>query len=154
MKQVELVLREKLSNLINGMGYALVGSEWVRQDGRKVLRIYIDGPKGITLDDCTRVSHQVSAMLDVEEDPNQSRYLLEISSPGINRPLFELAQYEAQIGQRIKLRLRTPIQNRRNWSGKLLRIESEQIYLLADAEEIVVPFSHIEKANVIADIHL
>jgi ribosome maturation factor RimP len=151
MKEVEITLKEKISNLINKMGYEFVGCEWTSQDGQKVLRVYIDKQRGITLDDCSSVSHQLSALLDVEESI-QGRYLLEISSPGIDRPLFELAQYQNQIGQRVKLRLRTPVKNRRNWTGQLLRIEKEEIYLLVDKEEIGVPFCYIEKANVIANM--
>jgi ribosome maturation factor RimP len=152
MKEVAPSLREEISNLINKMGYEHVGSEWTSQDSHKVLRIYIDSPKGITLRDCSTVSHQLEALLDIE-DTIQGRYLLEVSSPGVDRPLFDLGQYEKQMGKRIKLRIRTPIKNRRNWTGQLLRIEKEQIYLLVDEEEIVVPFCYIEKANVIADIH-
>jgi ribosome maturation factor RimP len=152
MKTVAIEIRGKIESLINSMGYEFVGCEWHQSGRRVVLRIYIDSSTGVTLGDCSRVSHQVGAMLDVE-DPSQGQYLLEISSPGIDRPLFEMAHYEKQIGQRIKLTLSMPIQKRRRWIGMLVRIENEQIHLLVDAEEIVIPFSNIEKANVIAGIH-
>lgn len=153
MKEVAMTVQERIGSLVSAMGYEFVGSEWTQQDRNKILRIYIDTEQGVTVSDCTQVSRQISAMLDVDE-PLQGKYMLEVSSPGLDRPLFEIAQYEKQVGKRIKLRLRTPLQSRRSWTGTLLRIEGEQIYLLVDAAEIVIPFSTIEKANVVADIHL
>ena len=145
-------LREQLEPLVNSMGYEYVGSELQRQGRGSVLRIYIDSSQGITLTDCTRVSRQVSAMLDVE-DPIQGQYSLEISSPGLNRPLFEIAHYQKQIGQRIKVRLYAPIDNRRNFVGTLLRVDGDKIHLLSDSsEEVVLSFSDIEKGNIIADV--
>jgi ribosome maturation factor RimP len=90
-------------------------------------------------------------MLDVE-DPIKEQYTLEISSPGLDRPLFEIAQYQRFLGSRIKVRLHTPLDDRRNFIGFLLRIEESNIHLLVDQEEIVVPFSNIAKAKVIADV--
>lgn len=153
MKQAAATLRDRIATLIQAMGYEFIGCEWTQQNRSKILRIYIDKDQGITLENCSHVSRQVGAMLDVDE-PLLGEYSLEISSPGIDRPLFEIAHYQKQIGQRIKLRLRTPIDGKRNLVGTLSRIEGEQIYLLVNAMEIVIPFSTIEKANVIADIHL
>ena len=82
MKEVESTLRDRVASVVNAMGYEFVGCELQRQGRGSVLRIYIDSEKGITLDDCSKVSRQVSAMLDVE-DPIQGHYTLEISSPGI-----------------------------------------------------------------------
>jgi ribosome maturation factor RimP len=152
MSKGEVSLRDQLASLISSMGYEFVGMELQRQ-GRKrsLLRIFIDTDKGVTLDDCTAVSRQVSAMLDVE-DPIQGEYSLEISSPGIDRPLFELAHYQKQIGERVKVRLSSRLTERRNIVGVLLRVEGENIHLLVGQEELVIPFSTIEKAKVIADI--
>jgi ribosome maturation factor RimP len=152
MSKGEVSLRDQLASLVSAMGYEFVGMELQRQ-GRKrsLLRIFIDTDKGVTLDDCTAVSRQVSAMLDVE-DPIQGEYSLEISSPGIDRPLFELAHYQKQIGERVKVRLSSRLVERRNIVGVLLRVEGENIHLLVEQEELVIPFSTIEKAKVIADI--
>jgi ribosome maturation factor RimP len=114
-----------------------------------VLRVYIDSEEGITLDDCSNVSYQVSAMLDVD-DPIDGYYNLEISSPGLDRPLFELAQYRKFIGNRIKVRMHSPVNNQRNFVGVLQQVDETDIHLLVDAEEVVLPFSGIEKAKVIA----
>jgi len=134
------------------MGYEFVGCELQRQGRGSVLRIYIDNELGITLTDCSKVSHQVSAMLDVD-DPIQGEYDLEISSPGLNRPLFEIAQYKKFIGSRIKVRMYNPFNNQRNFVGVLQQIdETDDIHLLTDTEEVILPFSGIEKARVIPNL--
>lgn len=144
-------LRDLLANTVNSMGYEFVGCEMHGQGRGSVLRIYIDSATGVTADDCSKVSRQVSAMLDVE-DPIQGKYTLEISSPGLDRPLFEIAHYQKFIGSRIKVRLAAPVNDRRNFVGVLLRVEGDDIHLLLDSEEVILPFSNIEKAKVIADI--
>jgi ribosome maturation factor RimP len=150
MSKTEFSLRDRLASLVTSMGYEFVGMELQRQSRRRsLLRIYIDIEKGITLDDCTKVSRQVSAMLDVD-DPIQGEYSLEVSSPGLDRPLFELAHYLKQIGNRIKVRVSSPLKDRRNFVGVLLRVETDNIHLLVDIDELVIPFSTI--AKVIADI--
>ncbi|OGT59087.1 MAG: hypothetical protein A3F14_02675 [Gammaproteobacteria bacterium RIFCSPHIGHO2_12_FULL_43_28] len=152
MNKVDPVLHEKLEKLISAMGYELIGGEMVQEGRQKCFRIYIDSPNGINLDDCTRVSHQVSAMLDVEA-LIQGDYSLEISSPGINRPLFQLVHYKKAVGEQVKIRLRLPIEGRRQYQGELLSIDGEDICLLVDkAQEIKLPFSAIEKANIIGDV--
>ena len=151
MKNVATALSDRLKSLVSAMGYEFVGGELEGHGRGGVLRLYIDSEMGVTLDDCSRVSYQVSAMLDVE-DPIQGHYTLEVSSPGLDRPLFEITHYQKQIGNRIKLRLCAPVQNRRKFVGVLMRVDGNDIHLLVDAEELVLPFSTIEKANVIADI--
>ena len=155
MTKIDPVLHDRLATLIESMGYELVGCDLSPQGRLVVFRIFIDGhegKKGVTIDDCSRVSRQVSAMMDVE-DPIQGRYTLEVSSPGIDRPLFELKQYLRFVGSRIKIRLHAPIDRRRQYKGILKRVEGEDIYLLEDEtdKEVAIPFSAIEKANVIGD---
>ena len=146
----EKTLRDHLAALVTAMGYEFVGYELQRQGRSSVLRIYIDHERGITLDDCSKVSYQVSAMLDVE-DPIKEEYNLEISSPGLDRPLFEIAQYKKCIGNRIKVRTYHPLDNRRNFVGVLHQVdETNDVHLLTDAGEVVLPFASIEKARVIA----
>ena len=151
MGKIAETLRDSLASIVEALGYEFVGSEIVGQGKHAVLRIYIDSENGITIDDCSKVSYQVSAMLDVE-DPIRGEYDLEVSSPGIDRPLFELSHFKKFIGNRVKVRVCAPIHNRRKFDGVLLRVEGDDIHLLVDAEEIVLPFSDIEKANVIADL--
>jgi ribosome maturation factor RimP len=155
MRKVNLKLYNQLETLINSMGYELFGCEMIPQGRQMIFRIYIDTPQGVTVEDCSKVSYQVSAMMDVE-DPIQGRYCLEISSPGIDRPLFEIKHYQKYVGSRVKVRLYAPINRRRQYSGILQRVDGEDIYLLVDGleEEVRLPFSAIEKANLIGDWHL
>ncbi len=151
MTKVATTLSERLAPIVQTMGFELVGCEYHGQGKYSVLRVYIDSEAGITVTDCSRVSEQLSAILDVE-DPIRGNYSLEVSSPGVDRPLFEITHYQKQVGQRIKVRTYTPIQNQRNFVGVLLRVEGNDIYLLVGKEERILPFSDIEKANVVADI--
>jgi len=157
MRKIDSVLHERLAKLIKSMGCELVGGE-LQSRGRQVaLMLYIDSASGVTVDDCSKVSQQVSAMLDVE-DFIQGRYTLEVSSPGINRPLFTIEHYQKHIGKQVKVRLAVPVNQRKQYKGILKRIEGEDIYLLTEIGgieiEVKLPFSIIEKANLIADVRL
>ncbi len=150
MGNSEITLRDRLASLVTAMGYEFVGSELQSNGRNALLRIYIDSENGITVDDCSRVSRQVSAMLDVE-DPIQGRYTLEVSSPGLDRPLFEIEHYKKFIGSKIKATFSVPIDGKRKVTGLLLQVEGTNISILVNDVEIMVPFSNIGKANVIAD---
>ena len=158
MRKLDPLLHDRIKTLINSMGYEFVGAEMLPESGRMVFRVYIDGldaspQKGVTVDDCSKVSQQVGAMLDVEE-LIQGRYLLEVSSPGLDRQLFELTHYLRFVGSRIAVTLHIPIEGRRKFKGQLVRVEGEDIYLLPDdtEHELKLSFSGIEKANLIANI--
>lgn len=154
MRKVDSELHERLSVLVTSMGYELVGGELLPMGRQKMLRLYIDSPKGVSIDDCSKVSHQISALLDVE-DPFESRYVLEVSSPGIDRPLFELKHFERFVGSEVKMRLYAPIAKRKQYKGIVTRVVGEDIHLSVDGlnQEVVIPFSAIERANVIGKIH-
>lgn len=149
MRQVD-TLRDQLSAVVTSLGYEFVGCELQRQGHSSLLRIYIDSENGINLSDCTTVSRQVSAVLDVE-DPIQGQYTLEVSSPGLDRPLFEIDHFKKYVNNKVKLRLLAPISGRRNVVGLLLRVEGDIITILVEAEELAVPFSNIEKAKLVSD---
>ena len=152
MRPVETTLKDILTQQIEGMGYEFVGCELQKQSSHgSLLRIFIDKEKGVTIDDCSKVSRQVSAVLDVE-DPIQGPYTLEVSSPGLDRPLFEIAHYQKFIGSKVKVRSLMPINDRRNFVGILLRVEKDNIILEVDNDEIMLPFANIEKAKLIADV--
>lgn len=151
MTTIAKTLSERLAPLVKTMGYELLGCEYQAQGRYSVLRVYIDNEAGVTVTDCSRVSDQLSAILDVE-DPIRGHYSLEVSSPGVDRPLFEIAHYQKQIGKRLKVRTYTPIQNQRNFVGVLLRVEGSDIYLQVDKEERKLPFSDIEKANIVGTV--
>lgn len=153
MKNIDPQLYDKLAVLVSSMGYELYGCEITSEGGRPVFRVYIDSPNGVSIDACAQVSRQIGAMLDVE-DPIQNRYALEVSSPGVNRSLFSLSHFEKHLGSIAKLRLYTPINERRHYTGRIRRVEGNNIALLVlDSEqEIILPFSAIEKANIIGEV--
>jgi len=153
MRNISTELRNNLNTLIGSMGYEFVGCELAQPGRQTVLRIYIDSATGVTIDDCSKVSRQISAMLDVE-NPVQGQYLLEVSSPGIDRPLFTMADYQKYIGRQVKIRLHSPINQRRQFSGLLKLVEGDNIYLQVEDTEVILAFSNIAKANIIAEVRL
>ncbi len=124
------------------------GLEYLSQGRYSTLRVYIDHAQGVDVDMCANVSRQVGAILDVE-DPISGEYNLEVSSPGLDRPLFTLAQYKLNIGQTISLRLRLAFEGRRKFTGLLSGVEGDDVVLLVDDEEFLLPVGSIEKANVV-----
>ncbi|WP_145960378.1 ribosome maturation factor RimP [Leminorella richardii] len=147
MATLEQKLTELIGAPVEALGFELVGIEFIR--GRQsTLRIYIDSENGITVDDCADVSHQVSAVLDVE-DPVTTAYNLEVSSPGLDRPLFTAAHYERFIGEEVSLTLRIGIQNRRRWVGTIKGVEGETIVLDVEGKDEMFALSNIAKANIV-----
>lgn len=148
MASLEERLTEMLAPSVEDLGYELVGIEYVRAGKHSTLRVYIDHEDGILVDDCATVSHQVSAIMDVE-DPITNEYTLEVSSPGLERPLFTAQQYAAFVGEEVKVQLRMPIQNRRKWKGVITAVEGEIITLTVDGKEERLALSNIQKANIV-----
>jgi len=139
-------LQNILAPAIDDLGYELWGIEYVAQGKHSLLRIYIDHPKGIGIEDCERVSRQVSALLDVE-DPIQGHYNLEVSSPGVPRPLFYLWQYKKYIGSEIILKLSNPLNGKNKVSGTLISVNEDSVVLEVEQEQLDVLFSTIAKAS-------
>jgi ribosome maturation factor rimP len=146
---LEQNLQEMLQGAVEDLGCELWGIECQRTGRFMTVRLFIDKEGGVTVDDCADVSRQVSAILDVE-DPIADKYNLEVSSPGLDRPLFTLPQFERYIGQDIAVHLRIPVMERRKWQGKLERIENDMVTLIVDGQEQVLVFGNIQKANVVA----
>ncbi|WP_121411456.1 ribosome maturation factor RimP, partial [Pseudomonas aeruginosa] len=130
------------------LGYECWGVEFISQGRHSVLRVYIDRPEGILIDDCEAVSRQVSGILDVE-DPISGEYTLEVSSPGMDRPLFTLEQFAKHAGEQVKIRLRSPYEGRRNYQGILRGVEEQDVVVLVDDHEYLLPIDSIDKANII-----
>ncbi|MDQ6574507.1 MAG: ribosome maturation factor RimP [Haemophilus haemolyticus] len=149
MATLEQNLQEMLQGAVEDLGCELWGIECQRAGRFMTVRLFIDKEGGVTVDDCADVSRQVSAILDVE-DPIADKYNLEVSSPGLDRPLFTLPQFERYIGQDIAVHLRIPVMERRKWQGKLERIEKDMVTLIVDGQEQVLVFGNIQKANVVA----
>ena len=142
-------LKQLLGPVVEALGCELWGIELQAGGKTKLLRLYIDhAENGVGVDDCERVSRQASAVLDVEDAIN-GEYILEVSSPGMDRPLYELSQYEQFIGEDISLRLRFPYEGRRNFKGRLSGVDDDEIVLVVADHEFLFPVGGIEKANVV-----
>lgn len=148
MASIQERLTEMFEPVATALGCELWGVEYMAQGRRALLRVYIEKEGGIGVDDCEKVSRQVSSVLDVE-DPIQSEYTLEVSSPGMDRPLFKLEQFESNVGETIAVRLRLPFEGRRKFTGLLKGIENDEIVLEVDNEEYVLPYELVDKANIV-----
>ncbi len=144
-------LEQKLTELVlapvEALGYELVGIEFVR--GRtSTLRIYIDSEDGINVDDCVDVSHQVSAVLDME-DPITVAYNLEVSSPGLDRPMFTAEHYVRYTGEEVSLVLSIAVKNRRKWQGIIKSVDRKMVTVTAEGKDEVFALRNIQKANLV-----
>ena len=137
--------------VVESMGYELVGVEFLGAGGHDTLRVYIDRDSGVSLDDCAAISHQISGVLEVEE-PIKQAYGLEISSPGIDRPLFKLADFERFAGKTARIKLAVGLLGRKNFRGKLQGVaDSKLVTIEVDGEIFDLPYADIAKANLVGD---
>ncbi len=147
---LESRLQALLTPVIEGLGYELVLLEFQGSGRAATLRLFIDAPGGIVIADCERVSREVAALLDVE-DPIPTAYQLEVSSPGLDRPLVTPAHYQRFIGEQVKLMLLAPRDNRRKWMGVLLSADENGIELMAPEGRVTLTYSEIERARLVPD---
>jgi ribosome maturation factor RimP len=143
-------LQQMIEPLVNGQGCELWGVEFVSSGNHTFLKIFIDSKEGVDIDDCERVSRQVSSLLDVE-DPLPGKYTLEVSSPGMDRRFFRPSQYGEYVGARVSVKLRQLVNGRRNLKGRLSASDGKGVTLLIDDEEFSVPIAAIERAHVIPE---
>ena len=148
MAKFEHKLTEMLRPAVEEVGKELLGCEFVSAGNHSVLRLYIEHENGINVDDCAEVSRQVGAILDVE-DPISTEYSLEVSSPGLDRPLFDMTHFQSVIGETINVRLGVPLNGRRKFKGKLESIENDTLIVLLDGDHYELVFSNIDKANLV-----
>jgi ribosome maturation factor RimP len=146
-----------LSPTVESLGVQLLGVEYLPSPGGgAVLRLYIDVPDAeaetrlVAIEDCEAVSREVSAQLDVE-DPISSNYTLEVSSPGVDRPLFAPAQFARFAGERAKVGLKLPQDGRRRLTGTIVSVEGESIVFDLDGQPFTVAFGNIDKARLVPD---
>ena len=137
-----------ISSSVEALGYELWGVEYVPRGRGSTLRVFIDSLTGVSLDDCVTVSRQVSALLDVE-DPIFEEYELEVSSPGVDRRLFNREQYSAFIGEQLHLLLRKPFKGKRKHVGLLSEVLSNEMVLQVEDDEYRIPFDILEKVRVL-----
>ena len=133
---------------VSALGFELVGVEYLPQGQHTLLRIYIDHENGVNVDDCGKVSHQVSAVMDVE-DPIRGVYTLEVSSPGLERPLFTLEHYVRFADSLAEIRLHAPLNGRRKFKGRIQGVEGDEVILDMDGEEFRLAIDNVDKAHLI-----
>ena len=144
-------LVELVERTVTPMGYEVVGVELAGSGPRsRVLRVYIDQEDGITLDDCSAVSHQLSGVLDVE-DPIRDPYTLEVSSPGLDRPLFSPAHFERFAGHQVRVRLARLIGNRRKLTGVLRGLRDDGVLIEVEGQVVEIPLADIESARLVPE---
>ncbi len=153
-----------LSPTVQALGLELLGVEYLPSPGGALLRLYIDipqdavgdieAPRMVGIEDCESVSREVSAQLDVQ-DPISGHYTLEVSSPGVDRPLFTLAQFARFLGEQAKIGLKLPQDGRRRLQGRIIAVEGERVEIELDAkpepQRVSVAFDNIEKARLVPD---
>lgn len=149
MSRESAELRALLEPAVTALGFELVGVEYI-QARNGVLRIYIDSPGGIGVDDCQAVSYQVSGILDVE-DPIRGQYALEVSSPGLDRPLFQGRDFERFSGREVEVRLLAPVNGQRKFRGVLDGLRDGQVVIRMKDEELVVTLDEIDQARLVPD---
>ena len=149
MATLERKLVEMLKAPVEALGHKLWGLEYIQAGKHSILRLNIDNEKGIFIEDCAEASRQVSAVMDVE-DPISTEYTLEVSSPGVDRPLFTAEQYQAYIGETVKVQLTMPVAGSRNLKGTVTGVDGQMLNLSVDGNELIVALDNIRKGNVIA----
>jgi len=143
-------LNELIQPLVEDLGYEFVGLDYYNNPKNAVLRIYIDSEQGVDVEDCALVSRETAALLDVK-DPIKSQYNLEVSSPGLDRPLFTPAHFEEFTGQEAKINLFGPQEGRRKFQGPIVGICDEGVIIDQDGSQVTLNFDNIVKARLVPD---
>jgi ribosome maturation factor RimP len=141
---------ELIAPVVEALGYELWGCEIAGLGRHTILRVYIDSEHGITLDDCSRVSNQISGILDVE-DVIVGTYDLEVSSPGLERLLFKEEHYRRFIGTNVQIKLLVPKNGRRNYTGKIKGVAENEVELLVDNAVVKLPIDNIARAKILPE---
>jgi ribosome maturation factor RimP len=143
-------LNEIIQPLVEDLGFEFVGLEYNSNPKHSVLRIYIDHESGVDVEDCAQVSRETAALLDVK-DPIKSHYNLEVSSPGLDRPLFTPAHYREFSGQLAQINLYGPLDGRRKFQGPIVGVGDIGVVINQDGTEVTLDFDNIAKARLVPD---
>ena len=149
--KLEKAICEVLHPIVEENSCELVDIRYLRERGGRVLRIYIDKEGGVTVDDCANVSGELGVVLDAYDIMPQHSYTLEVSSPGLRRPLNRQSDYERFKGRKVKIKTTDPVEERRVFSGTLLGMEGEMILVEVDGRPYSVPFGSVSRANLEID---
>jgi ribosome maturation factor RimP len=145
-------LTELLAPVVADLGLECLGVEYSPSHGNSLVRVYIDAAdRAVTVDDCEAASRQISATLDVN-DPVQGRYTLEVSSPGLDRPLFTPEQFARFLGQSTKLEVSLPINGRRRFQGPIRAVEGSTVVVEQDGVEVRIAHENVHKAKLVPDL--
>ncbi|MEE4295130.1 MAG: ribosome maturation factor RimP [Wenzhouxiangella sp.] len=145
-------LQTLLEPVIEDLGYELVGIEYQSNPKNRVVRVFIDQePDGIGVEDCERVSREVSALMDVEE-PVPGQYTLEVSSPGVERPLFTGQHFARFVGETAAVQLAVPVNNRRRFKGIIVAADDDQVILEVDGQRIELGIADVARAHLAPDL--
>jgi ribosome maturation factor RimP len=147
-----VVLRDRLTDLlepvVNALGYELILLEFSPRDGSGLLRLFIDGPDGIGISDCEKVSREVAGVLDVE-DPIRQAYQLEISSPGLDRPLAKPEHFQRFVGEIAKIQMLAPVSGRRRFQGVIASATKDEVLIETPEGVVTLPLADVEKARLV-----
>jgi len=147
---VQTALDNLVKNTVEGLGFILWGYEYRPHSESALLRIFIEKETGISVEDCATVSRQIGAVLDVE-NLIPVAYILEVSSPGMDRVLFSQEQYQNYLGEKAKIRTRTPLNGRRNFLGTLQTVSDSRVIIQVDNENFEIPFEIIDRTRLVLD---
>jgi ribosome maturation factor RimP len=134
--------------VLDEMGFELVDTEYLSEHGKWILRIYVDRQGGVTLDDCVHVSREIGDLIDVK-DIFRNQYVLEVSSPGLNRPLKKEKDFLKAIGKKVKVKMDNPVLERRNFTGYLKAFQDGMLYVEISNKLVSLPLQNVEKANLV-----
>jgi ribosome maturation factor RimP len=139
-------VKELVEPALSEMGFELIDVVYLSTAGRWVLRLYIDKDGGVTIDDCAMVSGEIGDLIDVK-DVIRHDYTLEVSSPGLNRPLAREKDLMEAVGKKVKVKTTTPINGRRNFVGYLKAFTGDELFLDVENQQVIIPWSDVKKAN-------
>ena len=149
--KLEKAVLEVLHPIVEENSCELVDIKYLRERGGRVLRVFLDKEGGVTVDDCANVSRELSVVLDAYDIMPQHSYTLEVSSPGLRRPLNRQSDYERFKGRKVKIKTTDPVDDRKVFSGTLLGMEGEMILVEVDGRSYSVPLGSVSKANLEID---
>lgn len=151
MSKWEQEITDYIAPSVEALGLELWGVEWIPQKGQSILRIYVEKLKGASVGDCEKVSRQVGAVLDVEM-PDLPRYYLEVSTPGIERRFFSLAQLVRYCGSTVRLKLKEKLNDRKNFQGLLKEVNGNRLILNVDNQDIELDYNDVDKAVLVSSV--